>query len=86
MVYAPRTFTPPPPPPPLQPPRATRLDFERPYPDGSGVEFAVSYTRETIFSEVAFTCGALGSTVRFPIEQIDFLLGSLQRIKIEASR
>ncbi|MDB5975116.1 MAG: hypothetical protein JWR07_1876 [Nevskia sp.] len=56
--------------------RATAISFERRYSDDSGVEFGVSL-------------GAAGITfesihlVSFPVEEIDWLIQCLQRIKAE---
>jgi hypothetical protein len=59
--------------------KATSIAFERLYSDVSGVEFAVRYEAHPV-AEVAFECI---DSVRFPAEEIDWLIQCLQRIKAE---
>ena len=55
----------------------TKLAFEKMYPDGSGVEFAVRYDATDVdqikIERVTTAC--------FPIEQLDWLIDSLISIK-----
>lgn len=58
--------------------KATSIAFEQRYSDGSGVEFSVRLAdREIEFEHINEVC--------FPIEEIDWLIDALQRIKAELS-
>jgi hypothetical protein len=56
--------------------KADKLAFERNYPDGSGLKQAVRLNGDTIEIETFNIC-------TFPIEDIDWLIDALQRIKQE---
>lgn len=68
--------------------KADNMSFEQTYLDGSGIEFAVRMKVRRFHGErggerlVEFEhCG----TVDFPVDQLDWLIGCLERIKAEVS-
>lgn len=58
--------------------RATKLAFEKQYRDESGVEFAVRLDEKVIKFESI-------NEVSFPLEEVDWLISALVRIKRENS-
>ena len=56
--------------------KATKLGFEKKYLDDSGVEFGVYLNYDTITIESI-------DSVDIPVEQVDWMLGCLNRIKQE---
>ena len=57
-------------------PTPTALAFERCYTDDSGVEYAVRYKHGKVEMEAV-------DLVRFPVEEIPWLIACLQKIQME---
>lgn len=56
--------------------RATKIAFEKRYSDDSGVEFGVRLVGDKIEFEAV-------NEIQFPIDEVDWLIEALQRIKSE---
>lgn len=63
---------------------ATIIAFEKRYSDGSGVRFAVRYDSTKEMAEIEFD--SVDAAVDFPVDQLDWLIRCLVRIKEELAR
>lgn len=59
--------------------RASHITFEKLFSDASGIEYAVRYWERR--DEMQFE--AVGQSVTFPIEQLEWLIDCLRRIREE---
>ena len=56
----------------------TKLEFEEPYRDNSGTEFAVRYDGTKVGDEIEIE---RITTLNFPINKLDWLIDRLKRVK-----